>query len=120
MTKPRSPEGNTPLMQAPVQVSGWGRAPASGSRSIQFGRSLMSSLRSSALLAFVISYIVSRGIFAAAGFRYDIFEEPFSIGKLLIDFGVWCIVYGISYVLLERARGRKSPKSTPQAGHRAD
>ena len=62
-----------------------------------------------AFLAFVIAYVASRVIFAAIGFTYNIFSEPFSVSKLILDFGVWGAVYILSYFVLSRAlRSKKS------------
>jgi hypothetical protein len=52
------------------------------------------------LLAIVIAYIGSRAIFAAFEFNYAVFGEPFNFGKLIIDFGVFAIVFGGCYWLL--------------------
>lgn len=59
-------------------------------------------------LSFVVAYIVSRITFAATGFDYDLFSEPFDLGKLLVDFGVWGALYALSYSVLARVLGRES------------
>jgi hypothetical protein len=61
------------------------------------------------LLAFAIAYVVSRAIFAALGFHYDVFREPLSLGKLAIDFGMWVLVFGSTVWLLQRFEGSRRP-----------
>ena len=61
-----------------------------------------------AFSAIVIAYVVSRILFAAAGFSYDIFSEPFDLGRLVVDLGVWGVLYVLSYWALARVLGRKT------------
>ena len=61
------------------------------------------------LLAFGIAYVVSRAILAAMGFRYNVFRDPLSLGKLAIDFGVWVLVFGSTVWMLERFEGSRRP-----------
>jgi hypothetical protein len=60
------------------------------------------------LVSFLIAYFGSRGIFAVFDFKYVVFHEPFDIGKLAIDFGVFAILLGVSYWLLGRVKFFKS------------
>jgi hypothetical protein len=55
------------------------------------------------VLAFCVAFAVSRTLFAAANFHYDLFSEPFSAGKLAIDFGVWVMLYMVVFRALTRA-----------------
>lgn len=61
------------------------------------------------LLAVAIAYVVSRAILAVIGFRYDVFREPLSLGKLAIDFGVWVLVFGSTLWILGRFEGSRQP-----------
>jgi hypothetical protein len=61
------------------------------------------------LLAVAIAYVVSRVIFAAWGFHYNVFREPLSWGKLAIDFGVWVLIYGSTVWMLQRFEGSRRP-----------
>ena len=61
-----------------------------------------------AFLSFAIAYVASRIIFAAAGFTYNMFSDPFNLGKLIIDFGVWGVLYTLSYFVLARVLGRRT------------
>ena len=53
-------------------------------------------------VAWVVAYIASRAIFAASGFRYQIFQEPFNLGKLIIDLGVWAVLFGAAWWIVTR------------------
>lgn len=57
---------------------------------------------STRLLAFTVAYVGSRAIFAATGFRYRLFGEPFDLGKLLIDFGTWAALFLAAMWVLRR------------------
>ncbi|MCK9995430.1 MAG: hypothetical protein KAH56_04015 [Candidatus Krumholzibacteria bacterium] len=46
------------------------------------------------VLAVIVAYIGSRAIFAAFDFNYAVFSEPFNVGKLIIDFGVFMALFG--------------------------
>ena len=61
-------------------------------------------------LSFVIAYVASRIIFAYAGFTYSLFSEPFDLAKLVVDFGVWGVLYALSYWALARVLGRKATR----------
>ena len=54
------------------------------------------------LVAFAITYVASKAIFALLGFRYNVFGEPFDFRKFAIDFGVWVLVYTSTVWLLHR------------------
>ena len=60
------------------------------------------------VLAVLVAYLGSRAIFAAFDFKYAVFSEPFNVGKLIIDFGVFAILLGGCYWLLGL---KKTPKS---------
>ena len=61
------------------------------------------------LLALVIAFVVSRALFAAVGFDYDLFSDRFDLRKLAIDFGVWAIVCAATLLVLDRvATSRRS------------
>ena len=64
------------------------------------------------LLALIVAYIGSRAIFAAFDFNYAVFREPFNVGKLIIDFGVFVALFGGCYWLL----GLKGTPKTKDAG----
>lgn len=57
---------------------------------------------STRLLAFTVAYLGSRAIFAATGFRYQLFGEPFDAGKLLVDFGTWAALFLAAMWVLRR------------------
>ncbi|MBE0564508.1 MAG: hypothetical protein IH621_01005 [Krumholzibacteria bacterium] len=61
-----------------------------------------------AFLSFVVAYIASRIGFAAAGFAYNVFSDPFDLGKLVVDFGVWIVLYALSHAVLVRVFGAES------------
>ncbi len=56
------------------------------------------------LLAAVIAYVLSQLIFAAVGFRYRLFGDPFDAGKLAIDLGTPAALYFLTLWLLSRSR----------------
>ena len=68
----------------------------------------MKNRRWIAFLSLVVAYIASRVIFAAAGFTYNIFSDPFDLGKLVVDFGAWVVLYALSYLVFARVFGRKT------------
>ena len=51
-------------------------------------------------LAWVMAYVASRAILAAAGFRYALFSEPLDLAKLAIDLGVWVLTFGLALLAL--------------------
>jgi hypothetical protein len=51
---------------------------------------------------FVIAWVVSRIAFAAAGFSYNVFSDPFNFGKLIIDLAVFGSLWGLGYYVLSR------------------
>jgi hypothetical protein len=55
------------------------------------------------VLAFCVAFGVSRTLFAAADFHYDLFTDPFSAWKFAIDFGVWVMLYMVVFRALSRA-----------------
>lgn len=57
---------------------------------------------STRLLAFTIAYVVSRVVFATFDFHYALFREPFDLGKLAIDFGVWAALFLLAMWALRR------------------
>lgn len=40
-------------------------------------------------LTIVLAYAASRALLSLAGFQYDLFDDPFHVGKLAIDLGVF-------------------------------
>ncbi len=59
-------------------------------------------MKGRAILAFIISYLISRIIFYLTDFQYMPFTEEFKPLKLLIDLGAWTIIYTFSYWMLEK------------------
>ena len=45
------------------------------------------------LVPFLIAYLGSELVFRFFDFNYDIFNEPFSLAKLLIDIGVFGMLF---------------------------
>ena len=64
------------------------------------------------VLSVIVAYIGSRAIFAAFDFNYAVFREPFNVGKLIIDVGVFAALFGLCYWLL----GLKRTPKTKDAG----
>lgn len=62
------------------------------------------------VLAFCVAYAGSRFLLASAGFRYDLFGEPFNAAKLAVDFGVWALIYLFVLRVLTRGANRQPPK----------
>ena len=56
------------------------------------------------IYAFLIAYVVSRIVFMLLDFDYNIFRGSFSFVKLLIDFGVFALIYIISGRILMHFR----------------
>lgn len=61
-------------------------------------------------LAFSVAYALSRTLFAATNFHYDLFRDPFHPGKLAIDFGVWVMIYMVIFRALSRGARQGMPK----------
>ncbi|WP_353267936.1 hypothetical protein [Gemmatimonas sp.] len=57
------------------------------------------------VVAVLITWLLKRLVFAAVGFHYAVFSEPFSATKLAVDFGTWVAIYASVWWLLAR-RGR--------------
>ena len=55
----------------------------------------------------VIAYVVSRIAYAVTDFDYDVFSDPFDLGKLVVDVGVWVALYALGYSGLARIVGRE-------------
>lgn len=53
------------------------------------------------LWAVLVAYLGSRAIFSAFDFEYDLFRDPFDVGKLIIDLGKLIIDLGVFVVLFE-------------------
>ena len=64
------------------------------------------------VLSAIVAYLGSRAIFAAFGFSYDVFGEPFNVAKLIIDVGVFLALFYGCYWLL----GLKRALNTKDAG----
>lgn len=52
--------------------------------------------------ALLVTYVVSRAIFAFAGFKYNIYSDGFKLDKVAIDFGTWLGLYAISFFIIQR------------------
>lgn len=64
------------------------------------------------VLSAIVAYIGSRALFAAFDFNYDVFSDPFNVGKLIIDIGVFlALFYGCLWLL-----GLKETLKTEDAG----
>jgi hypothetical protein len=64
------------------------------------------------VLSVIVAYLGSRAIFAAFDFSYAVFREPFDVGKLIIDFGVFVVLFAGCYWLL----GLRRPPRSEDAG----
>ena len=64
------------------------------------------------VLAAIVAYIGSRAIFAAFDFNYAVFREPFNVGKLIVDIGVFAALFGGCYWLF----GLKGTPKTKDTG----
>lgn len=58
------------------------------------------------IIAAVITAILTNVIFAAVGFRYRWFSDPFDFGKLAIDLGTWIVIYTLSFWAVSRVSAR--------------
>jgi hypothetical protein len=56
------------------------------------------------VLSVLIAYVGSRLVFAAFGFKYNLFFDAFDAGKLGVDLGVFVGFYLIGYWLLGRLK----------------
>ena len=61
------------------------------------------------VLAALVAYIGSRAIFAAFDFNYDVLSDPLNVGKLIIDIGVFVVLFQGCYWLLG-LKGMPKPK----------
>lgn len=61
-------------------------------------------------LSFCVAFAASRMLLSAAGFRYDVFTEPFDAKKFAIDFGVWVAIYMITLRALTRGAKQQASK----------
>ena len=52
------------------------------------------------VLSAVIAYVGSRLLFVLVSFEYDLFSDPFHVGKFAIDLCVFAGCYLIAYWLL--------------------
>jgi len=64
------------------------------------------------VLSAIVAYIGSRAIFAASDFHYGVFSDPFNVGKLIIDLGVFLALFYGCYWLL----GLKGKLKSKDAG----
>ncbi len=64
------------------------------------------------VLAALVAYIGSRAIFAAFDFNYAVLSDPFNVGKLIIDIGVFVVLFEGCYWLL----GLKGMPKSKDAG----
>jgi len=62
------------------------------------------SPRRKAVVVAVIGYLIARALLAAAGLhRYNMFRDPFDLGKLLIDVALWTALYvGATWLFTRR------------------
>ncbi len=58
------------------------------------------------LVAVIVAFVVSRLIFAAFHFHYNLFTDPFDIVKFLIDFGTWAGVFMLTTLLMQKLPGK--------------
>lgn len=62
------------------------------------------SLTGRRLLAVVLTFLLTRVLFEAVGFRYAVFSDPLNLPKLFIDLGAWAAIYTlVSWLLLRHA-----------------
>lgn len=54
------------------------------------------------LVPFLIAYLGSKGIFYYFSFEYSLFSDAFDIQKLLIDLGVFIVLFYIGTILAKR------------------
>ncbi len=70
----------------------------------------MRNRNSIAVVALVIASFASRALFAAVGFSYNLFSDPFDPVKLIIDFGTLLALFALSLFVLVRALGSKNAR----------
>lgn len=58
-------------------------------------------------------------ILSAAGFNYDLFNEPFNPGKLAIDVGAFAAIYVPVSFIVSKFQSRRA-KSIPTPSPRSD
>jgi hypothetical protein len=54
------------------------------------------------IVAAIIAAVLTNVIFAAVGFRYRWFRDPFDVVKLAIDLATWIVVYTLSLWAVNR------------------
>lgn len=61
------------------------------------------SPRRQAVIAAIIAYVGANVLAAVFGFdRYNLFTDAFHLGRLLIDLGLWTVLFAGAYWLLTR------------------
>jgi len=60
------------------------------------------------LIPFLFAYLGSKGIFYYFSFEYDVFDDVFDIQKLLIDFGVFALLFYLGTILVKYLINTKS------------
>ena len=61
-------------------------------------------------LALFIVYLVSHWAQSSLGFGYALFEDGVALSRIALDFGIWLLVFIISYVTLDSILAWRSPK----------
>jgi len=51
------------------------------------------------LIPFLVAYLGSKGIFYYFSFEYSVFSDAFDIQKLLIDLGVFVVLFHLGTIL---------------------
>lgn len=59
-------------------------------------------------VAFLIAFFGSKGIFHFMDFNYSLFKDPFDIGKLLIDIGVFFGLFFLGMMVYNLFSARKA------------
>ena len=54
-----------------------------------------------AVLALLAVYLVSHWVQSTLGLGYPLFQEAFSLAKSGLDFGIWLLVFVVSYVAID-------------------
>jgi hypothetical protein len=69
------------------------------------------------MLASGIAYLVTRVLFAAMHFHYNLFFEPFNVAKAAVDLGSFVLVYGAVLWIRSMLEARSGqPDARAEAG----
>ena len=63
------------------------------------------------LVPFLIAYLGSKGIFYYFSFEYSLFSDAFDIQKLLIDLGVFMVLFYIGTILAKHFLTNKNKQA---------